>query len=185
MKIKSDSGLRPAACGLRRRYGLWRQGRRGRKGQTTVELLLVLPIFVLMLCLCMELGNIAHQVIMVHHCAYELARIGSLVAGPKGGSPDNTMSDVPKALARMRAALQEMFPSYYGKINLSAVAETTQIDPQAAGHQNEDLVVVLKYPVELLFPVSNYVLADPPNKQAHIMSITVRMRMPIEKPMFR
>jgi len=157
-----------------------------RRAQTTVELMLVLPIFMLMIFMCMELGNIAHQVIMVHHCAYELARIGSLVAGPMGGSPDTTPADKSRAEARMRAVLREMFPQYYGKINLHVFNPVpTEIDPQAAGHQNEDLEIQLDYPVELLFPMTNYLLADGPNKQNHTMMIHVKMRMPIEKPVFR
>ena len=58
-------------------------------------------------------------------------------------------------------------------------------DPKAVGHQNEDLLVKLDYPVELMFPVANYILADGPNKQQHIMMVHVSMRMPIEKPMFK
>ncbi|OGS51865.1 MAG: hypothetical protein A3J79_01820 [Elusimicrobia bacterium RIFOXYB2_FULL_62_6] len=157
----------------------------GRRAQTTVELLLVLPIFSLMIFLCMELGNIAHQVILVNHSAYELARIGSLVAGPKGGELDSATVSESRAETKMQDALRQMFPSYYAKITLDVSKEFTMDDPQATGHQNFDLIVRMTYPVELLFPVSNYILADGPNKQNHIMKISVSMRMPIEKPMFR
>ena len=72
------------------------RARTKRAGQVTVELLLVLPVFMLLLFFIMELGNLAYQTILVHHCAYELARIGSLVAGPPGGS-SSTISNVGKA----------------------------------------------------------------------------------------
>ena len=57
-----------------------------RRGQVTIELLLVLPVFMLLLFFIMEMGNMGFQTILAHHCAYELARIGSLVAGPHGGA---------------------------------------------------------------------------------------------------
>lgn len=155
---------------------------RARKAQTTVELLLMLPIFMMMIFLCMELGNIAHQIIVAHHAAYELARIGSLVAGPKGGERDTVMADDTVAKSKMEAALQEMFPHYYDKITLEVTKETTTTDPQAAGHKNEDLVVTMRYPIELHFPMTSVVLGD---GGRNTKLITVGMRMPIEKPMFR
>lgn len=159
-----------------------------RAGQVTVELLLVLPVFMLMLFFIMELGNLAYQVILTHHCAYELARIGSLVAGPPGGS-SGTRSDVGKAETKMRSALSKMFVSP-GQIKLIVTSEVTSIDPQPRAspnphtHPNEDLLVTLIFPAKLIFPGSSYFFADQP-KGRRIKNITVRVRMPIEKPVFQ
>ncbi|MFA6433174.1 MAG: TadE/TadG family type IV pilus assembly protein [Elusimicrobiales bacterium] len=159
-----------------------------RAGQVTVELLLVLPVFMLLLFFIMELGNLAYQTILVHHCAYELARIGSLVAGPPGGS-SSTTSNAAKAQAKMQSALAKMFANT-GRIQLVVTSEVTGVDPQPKAspnphtHTNEDLLVTLVYPAKLVFPGSSYFFADPP-KARGIKNITVRVRMPIEKPMFQ
>ena len=152
------------------------------KGQVTVELMLVLPVFMLLLFFIMELGNMAYQTLLVHHCAYELARIGSLVAGPRGGSSSND-SDKGKAEIKMRSALGKMF-SNAGQIRLSAKTEFTSLDPQARQHMNEDLVVELVFPAKLVFPGSSYFFADEP-KANRTYDIKVQVRMPIEKPMFQ
>ena len=157
-------------------------------GQVTVELMLVLPVFMLMLFFIMELGNLAYQTILVHHCAYELARIGSLVAGPPGGSERNN-SNVAMAEQKMRHALTRMFKRSRN-IKLNARAVVTSLDPQPLAspnprtHINEDLQVTLVYPATLIFPGSSYFLADTP-RRLHRRKITVKVRMPIEKPVFQ
>ena len=159
-----------------------------RAGQVTVELLLVLPVFMLLLFFIMEMGNLAYQTILVHHCAYELARIGSLVAGPPGGS-SSTTSNIGKPEMKMKSVLGKMFQSP-GQITLRVTSEVTGVDPQPkAGpnphtHTNEDLMVTLIFPCKLIFPGSSYFFADPP-KGSRIKHITVRVRMPIEKPVFQ
>ncbi len=159
-----------------------------RAGQVTVELLLVLPVFMLLLFFIMELGNLAYQTILVHHCAYELARIGSLVAGPPGGS-SSTTSNVGQAESKMRSVIAKMFANP-GQIQLIVTSEVTGIDPQPKAspnphtHTNEDLLVTLIFPAKLIFPGSSYFFADQP-KGLRIKNITVRVRMPIEKPVFQ
>jgi hypothetical protein len=152
-------------------------------GQVTVELLLVLPIFMLMLFLIMELGNLAFQTILAHHSAYELARIGSLVAGPPGGKLSNDC-DHSKATMRMKDVIYEMFPTR-SDITADAVCVATGVDRQVQDtglrHQNHDLQVTLRYPARLVFPGANYILSDPP-RQKHSKMIMVVMRMPVEKP---
>jgi len=146
-----------------------------RAGQVTVELMLVLPVFMLILFFIMEVGNLAYQTILVHHCAYELARIGSLVAGPNGGNPSSGGNQLPK----MKDTLKEMFPNS-ANIQLSASTENTLPDPQS--HQNaQDLVVTLVYPAKLVFPGSSFFLSDRPRAQ-RIKRITVTVLMPIERP---
>lgn len=154
---------------------------RNRNAQVTVELLLVLPVFFLMLFIIMEFGMIAHKVIVVNHAAYEIARIGALLAGPTGGDPPrqaivdyNTLNDVKC----------QIFGISCGQVLLNVTTEVTGYDPQVgSNHTNEDIIVTLVYPVKLIFPVANYVLADPPRNR-HIKKITVSVRMPVEKPLY-
>ncbi|MEA3306450.1 MAG: TadE family protein [Elusimicrobiota bacterium] len=156
-----------------------------KKGQVTVELMLVLPIFFLMIFFIMELGNVAFQTILYHHSAYEIARIGSLVAGPKGGSVSSG-SNVGFATAKMKSVLNKM--KINCKLQPSPIAEVTGADPQVqatgATHINEDLILSLTCKAKLIFPVARYFLSDPPRVQG-MKKIIVKVRMPIEKPIFQ
>lgn len=152
-----------------------------RKGQVTVELLLVLPVFMLMLFLIMELGNLAFQTILAHHSAYELSRIGSLVAGPKGGETSDRC-DHGKANMRMKDVLHEMFPTR-NDIVADATCVSTGFDRQAKA-DTHDLQVTLFYPARLVFPGASYILSDPPQRK-HSKMIKVVLRMPVEKPFFQ
>ncbi|GAB4033286.1 MAG: hypothetical protein Fur0012_12740 [Elusimicrobiota bacterium] len=153
-----------------------------KKAQVTVELLLVLPIFFLMLFFIMEIGLLAHKIIVVNHAAYELARIGSLLAGPKGGEKDEAGSK--DVTSKLNAVKCEMFQNC-NQVTLIASIEDTAPDPQTGGtHMNQDFVVTLIYPVKLALPGPNFFLADPP-RTAHIKKIKVKVRMPIEKPLFK
>ncbi len=153
--------------------------RRRGPGQVTVELLLVLPVFMLLLFFIMEMGNLGFQTILAHHCAYELARIGSLVAGPNGAG---TGGGEAAANMKMTAVLKEMFPNSPG-VSVEGTIVPTPPDPQS-GQMGEDLLVTLTYEARLIFPGSNYFLADGP-KQAHRKKIVVRVRMPVEQPYFQ
>lgn len=150
-------------------------------GQVTIELLLVLPVFMLLLFFIMEIGNMGFQTILAHHCAYELARIGSLVAGPHGGNA-GAGSDVGKANQKMKSVLQTMFPSSPG-IRVEGQIVQTTYDKQAE-RMNEDLVVTLTYPAKLIFPGSSVALADEPRGR-RIKRIIVKVRMPVEQPYFK
>lgn len=155
------------------------------KGQVTVELLLILPVFMLMLFFIMELGNLAYQTIVVNHSAYELARIGSLIAGP--GQVVGGVSNIGLARQKMENSLRRMYKNY-GLIRMRVSSEFTYPDPQvmATGltHISEDLLVKLEFPAKLVFPGSRYFLASPPRSRG-IRWITVKVRMPIEKPFFQ
>ena len=164
-------GPRAAAAYLARRLK--------RAGQVTIELLLVLPVFMLLLFFIMEMGNMGFQTILAHHCAYELARIGSLVAGPNGAGTGGGQS---MAQQKMKSVLGQMFPSTPG-VSVDGVLVGTLKDPQS-GQMGEDLLVTLIYPATLIFPGSSYVLSDPP-KGAKKKRIIVKVRMPVEKPYFQ
>ncbi len=147
--------------------------------------MLVLPVFFLMLFFIMELGNLAFQTILYHHSAYELARIGSLVAGPRGGS-SSSVSNIGFATQKMENVLRDM--NINCKLQPSPMAEATGADPQVqatgASHINEDLVVSLTCSAKLVFPGANYFLSDPPRSKGR-KKIVVKVRMPIEKPIFQ
>lgn len=154
-----------------------------RKGQVTVELLLVLPVFMLMLFLIMELGNLAFQTILAHHSAYELARIGALVAGPKGGE-DKNYCDKGNAEIKMREVLCQMFANC-NNMSVSAQCIWTgsdrQVQDTGRSHSNHDLEVTMFYPARLVFPGSSFILSDPPRRKRS-KTLKVMMRMPVEKP---
>ncbi len=149
-----------------------------RAGQVTVELLLVLPLFMLLLFFIMEMGNIGYQIILAHHCAYEMARIGSLVAGPNGSG-----SGGGAALAQMKMdnVMGTMFKATAGNTAKGQfVTNSIPEDPQS--HQpSVDWEVTLNYRVKLVFPGSSYVLSNVPGgKKERIITVTVRM--PVERP---
>ena len=152
-----------------------------RAGQVTIELLLVLPVFMLLLFFIMEMGNMGFQTILAHHCAYELARIGSLTAGPHGGNARAAASSG-TANMKMKNALMKMFPNSPG-VRVEGRLVDTVYDTQAYT-SGQDLLVTLHYPARLIFPGSNYFLADSP-KDRHIKRMVIKVRMPVEKPFFR
>ncbi|MCX5784378.1 MAG: hypothetical protein NTX59_01685 [Elusimicrobia bacterium] len=129
----------------------------------------------------MEIGNLAYQTILVHHCAYELARIGSLVAGPNGGGYGGG-----NEVSKMNSTLKEMLPT--ATLDSSRESRPYGPDPQSAATGNnytsQDLRVTLTYPVKLVFPGSSVMLSDPPRSR-RIKTISVTVRMPIEKPFFQ
>jgi len=169
MNLKQfPAGPRAAAAHLARRLK--------RAGQVTVELLLVLPVFMLLLFFIMEMGNIGFQTILAHHCAYELARIGSLVAGENGGQYGGGLS---VAQSKMDSVLSKMFPSSPG-VKVEGKLKSTLKDPQSF-QTGSDLEVTLYYPAKLIFPGSSQVLADQP-KGARIMKMKIQVRMPVETP---
>lgn len=150
-----------------------------RAGQVTVELLLVLPVFMLLLFFIMEIGNLGFNVILAHHCAYEMARIGSLVAGPTGAGSGGGLS---MANIKMKNVLGKMFPSTPG-VQVEGSLVATLPDPQS-GQTSEDLLVKLTYPARLIFPGSSYFLSDAPRSK-RTKRIIVQVRMPVEKPYFQ
>jgi hypothetical protein len=153
-----------------------------KKAQVTVELMLVLPVFFLLLFTIMEFGLIAHKVLIVNHAAYEIARIASLLAGSQGGrKPGPAVIE----MSKLESVKCQIFQSTCGEVVLNATTETTGYDPQVGtSHTNEDVIVTLVYPVHLIFPGPNYFLADTP-KNRHIRRIKVSVRMPVEKPLFQ
>ncbi|MBI4051584.1 MAG: pilus assembly protein [Elusimicrobia bacterium] len=152
-----------------------------------------MPVFMLMVFFIMEMGHLAFQTIVIHHAAYEMARIGSLVAGPK---PDAQSSGInlTQAKAKMCSVLCNMFkPGVCQPMcrSLKVVAEDTTFDRQAE-RWNQDLILTVKYPVRLIFPGTGLLLASDPDLgsvkksiDSNVRVITVQVRMPIEKPFIK
>ena len=148
-------------------------------GQAVVELVLILPVFMLIIFVILEMGNIAYHTFLAHHFSYELARVGAMVGVRKpSGSTDSS-----RVASKMKEALiKAVGPSKASKIQVSSVLQTTGQDPQVKGHNNEDLVVTLIYRVDLSFPLTSYLFADPPKKYG-VKRIKASVRMPVERPL--
>ena len=56
------------------------QKRGATDGQVLIEVLLILPVFMLLIFMIMQIGFFSFQAIVTHHGAYEVARIASLTA---------------------------------------------------------------------------------------------------------
>ena len=150
-----------------------------RDGQTVIELILILPVFLMIIFVVLELGNMAYRMILAHHVSYELARVGSLVGVKKHSG--NT--DSQRINSKMKEALNKMFGQRGAQsMQFSAVLQKTSNDPQVKNHANEDLVVTFVYKVQLLFPLTSYIFADEP-KILVIKSIKATVRMPVERPL--
>ena len=62
---------------------------RNKGGQTVIELVVVLPVFMMIIFVVLELGNIAYHTLIAHHISYELARVGSMVGVKKHSGKTN------------------------------------------------------------------------------------------------
>ena len=152
---------------------------RKRGGQTVIELVLILPIFMMIIFVLLELGNLAYHTIMAHHVSYEMARVGSLVGVRKAGGG----TDAQWIKSKMKDALNQMMGLRRAQqMQFSVGLERTGMDPQVRGHINEDLVVTLVYRVDLLFPLTSYIFADEPRRFG-IKRLKATVRMPVERPL--
>lgn len=144
---------------------------RGRRGQVVVEMILILPVFLTIVFTIMEMGNLAFHTIILHHAAWEVARIGSMRATPPGGGEPAINTAV------MTSIVQRIFST--AKVD-DARAEPTVYDQQAK-IMNHDLVVTVMYPVPLIFPLSSILLSKPMGSGKR--EVTATVRMPIERPL--
>ena len=150
--------------------------RKKRGGQVTVELMLVLPVFMLLIFFVLEYGNIAYHTVIATHASYEFARIGSLVGVKKpSGRPDSSVIQ-----QKINQAKQKVFGTKSGGITVGVKVETTGVDPMYKKHRHEDIVVTVNYPVHLIFPGTSFVLASEPRREG-IRRIKAVTRMPVEK----
>jgi len=150
-----------------------------RDGQSVIELILILPVFMMIIFVVLEMGNMAYHTILAHHVSYELARVGSLVGVKKASGKTDTQ----RVRSKMKEALNKMFGMRGAQsMQFSVVLQKTGTDPQLKGHANEDLVVTFVYKVHLLYPLTSYIFADEP-KRLGIKRIKATVRMPVERPL--
>lgn len=149
-------------------------------GQTVIELILILPVFMLIIFVILELGNIAYHTILAHHISYELARVSSMVGVKKhSGTTDST---------RMRSKMKDALSNMLGmsepgkKVQFTSKLVRTSNDPQVRKHPNEDVVVSIVYRLDLAFPLTSYIFASEPKKLG-ILWIKANARMPVERPL--
>lgn len=150
--------------------------RRKRAGQVTVELVLILPVFMLMIFFILEYGNIAYHTIIANHASYEFARIGALVGAkrPSGRADASAMSQ------KINTAKEKVFGMRAGQIMAAVKLENTGVDPMYTRHTHQDVIVTVTYPVTLIFPGTSWLLASEPKKYG-IRKIQAIGRMPVEK----
>ena len=149
---------------------------RKKRGQVVVELLLILPIFMLLIFFVLEYGNISYHTLIMNHASYEFARIGSLVGVNKpSGKPNRTT-----IVQDIERAKRKVFGKEADRIQVNVKIENTGIDPMYKKHSHEDVVVTITYPVKLIFPGTSFLLATEPRKEG-MRKIKSVARMPVEK----
>ncbi len=147
-----------------------------RRGQVTVELMLILPVFLLMIFFVLEYGNIAYRTIVLNHASYEFARIAALVGVDKPSGPaDRTVMQ-----QKIEQAKRKVFGQDAERLTIQVKVETTGVDPMYKKHRHQDVIVTVTYPVKLAFPGTSFIMADEPRRNG-IRKITASARMPIEK----
>ena len=149
---------------------------RRKRGQVTVELMLILPVFMLMIFFVLEYGNLAYRTLILNHASYEFARIGALVGAnkPSGKPNKGTMA------SKINAAKQRVFGVDSQRIQVRVDVRSTGKDPMYKKHQHDDVIVTVIYPIRLAFPGTSWLLATEPKKDG-IRRIRVSTRMPVEK----
>ncbi|ACC98759.1 hypothetical protein Emin_1209 [Elusimicrobium minutum Pei191] len=139
---------------------------------------MILPIFMFMLFLVLELGNIAYHTIIAHHAAYEMARVGGMVGVTRPGAP----TDKGRIESKLKEQSALMFAGRQDKITFKVSLDRTSMDPQSTAHPNEDVIVEVYYPVRLVFPGTSFIFADPPKRLGR-RELRATVRMPVERPL--
>ncbi|MBI5242643.1 MAG: pilus assembly protein [Elusimicrobia bacterium] len=145
-------------------------------GQVLVEVLLILPVFLFVVFTIMEIGFLAFHTILIHHAAYEAARVASLTASAHASA---TCSE-PGLTGDYQAKV--IGPMFQGTASASARKVKTLRDPQE-GCWNYDVVIDVTRTVPMVFPMTGFVLGNTPDRRARVLTASVRM--PIERPLFK
>jgi len=149
---------------------------RRKGGQVTVELMLILPVFLLLVFFVLEYGNLAYRTIVINHASYEFARIAALVGAPQpSGRSNRTIME-----QKINQAKRKVFGSDAERVAVQVKVETTGVDPMYKKHRHEDVIVTVTFPVKLLFPGTSFVLADNPKREG-VRKLRAATRMPVEK----
>jgi len=120
--------------------------------------------------------------IVLNHATYEVARLGSLTAG---SNPGTSRAGAPSNVSgRMQGWMSQVIKD----ATITSQSVPTTFDRQA-GRQNYDLEVTARYPVRLVFPLSNILFSSPMvcrqgpgNGRCYI---TAKIRMPVEQPLYK
>ncbi|MDD4004073.1 MAG: pilus assembly protein [Elusimicrobiaceae bacterium] len=158
------------------------RGGPGPKGQATVELLLVLPVFLMVIFLIMELGMLCYQMLLVNHAMYEVARICALSAGPKDARNGRRCDE---KTGKANQLFGQMFgTSADGIIQFQQVTAICEPDGQQDGQNDveyQDMVVEAKFKLKLFFPLTCHALGD----CGHMTKdFDARLKMPVEYPVW-
>lgn len=151
-------------------------------GQVVIEVLLILPIFLAIVFMIMEIGNLAFRTLLIHHAAYEVARVASLTATDKAslncsGPPSLRNSSYYQSVGRRM--LRNAF------VSMNELA-TLPLDTQS-GCTNYDVEVTVEEQVPLVFPLTGIFLGKACDGSKNVLSRCIRgtVRMPIERPLFK
>lgn len=149
---------------------------RKKRGQVVVELLLILPVFMLMVFFVLEYGNIAYHTLIMNHASYEFARIGALV----GVKKPSGMANRAVMTQKIEQAKRKVFGADAEKVTVNVRVESTGVEPMYPKHRHQDVVVTVTYPVKLIFPGTSFLLASEPKREGK-RRIQAVARMPAEK----
>lgn len=158
------------------------------RGQVLIEVLLMLPIFLLLVFTVMEIGHLAFRTILLHHAAYEVARVGSLTAYPVAASP------FCRAPALNAGAMNGVRRKILARSQGDYRAMPHRFDDPQDGCRNYDLVVTLVDDVPMIFPMTGLLLSNEQRVGGVVVGrrresrgfrrLTATVRMPIERPLF-
>ena len=146
-----------------------------RSGQTIVEMMLILPVFLGIVFTIMEIGYVSFHVILLNHATYEVARIAGMTSASSiAGHPPNVDAN----------HLGNVMFHILGNptASVDCVPEGTLPDPQAQ-QQNYDLICSGRETIKLVFPISSLILSSPGGSGLRPLKAVVRM--PVEQPLRR
>ena len=148
------------------------------KGQVMVEVLLVLPVFMMLVFTIMEIGHLSYRTILLHHAAYEAARVGSLTC--LGTFRAATSCITPREdSSRIAGVVQRILPNATVR---ASVTKNGNVDGQE-GCASYDVRVLVRQPVPMIFPMTGLFLANGGYRNSRVVEGAVRM--PVEKPLFK
>ncbi|MDE2292637.1 MAG: pilus assembly protein [Elusimicrobia bacterium] len=144
-----------------------------------IEVLLMLPVFLLLVFTVMETGHLAFRTILLHHAAYEVARIGSLTASAVAapGCPPPAVNQ-----GHMKTVALAMLPNVQLSVDQKCSFQGCLPDPQE-GCPDFDVVVTLTQKIPMIFPMTGFILSNTQDRRYRVLKAEVRM--PIERPLFK
>jgi len=152
-------------------------------GQAVVEVLLILPVFLALVFLIMEIGHLSFRTILIHHAAYEVARVGSLTTTPHHASPGCQAPHLNGNV--MQRVQRRILPK--ARIHPQPRIQRTLMDPQDQCF-NYDVEVNLEEDVPLVFMHMTGIFLGRNclgQRSVQYRCLRATVRMPIERPLFK